>query len=85
MYGVVGVGKTHLLQSIGHEMLKLFPEKNVLYTTSERFTNELIESIRTQTVNTFKAAYQNIDLLLIDDVQFLSGREKNPAGILPYI
>lgn len=76
MYGVVGVGKTHLLQSIGHEMLKLFPEKNVLYTTSERFTNELIESIRTQTVNTFKAAYQNIDLLLIDDVQFLSGREK---------
>lgn len=76
IYGVVGVGKTHLLQSIGHEMLKLFPEKNVLYTTSERFTNELIESIRTQTVNTFKTSYQNIDLLLIDDVQFLSGREK---------
>lgn len=76
IYGVVGVGKTHLLQSIGHEMLRLFPEKNVLYTTSERFTNELIESIRTQTVNTFKALYQDIDLLLIDDVQFLSGREK---------
>lgn len=76
IYGGVGLGKTHLLQSIGNEVLEKNPEKRVKYITSERFANELIDSIRNQTVNDFKTAYQSIDLLIIDDVQFLSGKEK---------
>lgn len=76
IYGGVGLGKTHLLQSIGNEVLKNDPSKKIKYITSERFANELIDSIRNQTVNDFKAAYQAIDLLIIDDVQFLAGKEK---------
>ncbi|QQS61793.1 MAG: chromosomal replication initiator protein DnaA [Candidatus Moraniibacteriota bacterium] len=76
IYGGVGLGKTHLLQSIGNAILKNTPEKKVLYITSEKFTQELINSIKNHTVDTFKSFYQNIDLLIIDDIQFLSGREK---------
>ncbi|MDO8240564.1 MAG: chromosomal replication initiator protein DnaA [Candidatus Moranbacteria bacterium] len=76
IYGGVGLGKTHLLQSIGNEILKHDPTRKVKYITSERFTNELIDSIRTQKINEFKEHYQKIDLLIIDDVQFLSGKEK---------
>lgn len=76
IYGGVGLGKTHLLQSIGNEILKHNSQKKVKYITSERFTNELIDSIRTQKINEFKEHYQKIDLLIIDDVQFLSGKEK---------
>jgi chromosomal replication initiator protein len=76
IYGGVGLGKTHLLQSIGNEVLAIDPTKRIKYITSERFANELIDSIRNQTVNEFKAAYQTIDLLIIDDVQFLAGKEK---------
>lgn len=76
IYGGVGLGKTHLLQSIGNEVMKKSAEKRVKYITSERFANELIDSIRNQTVNKFKETYQTIDLLIIDDVQFLAGKEK---------
>lgn len=76
IYGGVGLGKTHLLQSIGNEVLKKDPNRKVKYITSERFANELIDSIRNQTVSSFKESYQAIDLLIIDDVQFLSGKEK---------
>ncbi|EKE11574.1 MAG: hypothetical protein ACD_15C00059G0012 [uncultured bacterium] len=76
IYGGVGLGKTHLLQSIGNEILQKNPSRKVKYITSERFTSELIDSIRTQKVNDFKEHYQKIDLLIIDDVQFLSGKEK---------
>jgi chromosomal replication initiator protein len=76
IYGGVGLGKTHLLQSIGNEVLRRSPEKRVKYITSERFTSELVESIKNQKVAEFKEAYQKVDLLIIDDVQFLSGREK---------
>jgi chromosomal replication initiator protein len=76
IYGVVGVGKTHLIQSIGNEVLKNDPSKVVRYTTSEQFTNELINHLRDQTMEDFKRVYREIDILLIDDVQFLSGREK---------
>lgn len=76
IYGGVGLGKTHLLQSIGNEVLAKDPSRKIKYITSERFANELIDSIRNQTVNDFKAAYQAIDLLIIDDVQFLAGKEK---------
>ncbi|MCA9365234.1 MAG: chromosomal replication initiator protein DnaA [Candidatus Moranbacteria bacterium] len=76
IYGGVGLGKTHLLQSIGNAVLANGPDRRVLYITSERFTNTLIEAIRNQTVSDFKDFYQSIDLLIIDDVQFLSGKEK---------
>jgi len=76
IYGGVGLGKTHLLQSIGNEVLKHDPTRKVKYITSERFTNELIDSIKNQKINEFKGHYQTIDLLIIDDVQFLSGKEK---------
>lgn len=76
IYGGVGLGKTHLIQSLGNEILKNSPEKKVKYITSERFTSELVESIKNQAVDQFKASYEQIDLLIIDDVQFLSGREK---------
>jgi chromosomal replication initiator protein len=76
IYGGVGLGKTHLLQSIGNEILKHDPNKKVKYITSERFTNELIDSIKNQKIAEFKNHYQTIDLLIIDDVQFLSGKEK---------
>lgn len=76
IYGGVGLGKTHLLQSIGNAILEKDSSKEVLYTTTEKFTHELVSSIKNNTINTFKANYQKIDLLIIDDVQFLSGREK---------
>ncbi len=76
IYGVVGVGKTHLLQSIGNEARKNNPNLVVRYTTSEQFTNELINHLKNQTMEDFKRSYREIDILLIDDVQFLSGREK---------
>lgn len=76
IYGGVGLGKTHLLQALGNEITSKYPEKKVKYITSERFTGELVESIKNQTVDQFKSAYEVIDLLIIDDIQFLSGREK---------
>lgn len=76
IYGGVGLGKTHLLQSLGNEVRANNPEKIIKYITSERFTSELVESIRNQKIDKFKEYYQQIDLLIIDDVQFLSGREK---------
>jgi len=76
LYGGVGLGKTHLLQSIGNTILNQNNGKKVLYITSEKFTQELINSIKKQTVDQFKDQYSAIDLLIIDDVQFLSGREK---------
>ncbi|HDK41873.1 MAG TPA: chromosomal replication initiator protein DnaA [Candidatus Pacearchaeota archaeon] len=76
IYGGVGLGKTHLLQSLGNEVIKKNPEKEIKYITSERFTSELIDAIRSQRIDKFKNDYQKIDLLIIDDIQFLSGKEK---------
>jgi chromosomal replication initiator protein len=75
IYGGVGLGKTHLLQAIGHRNKKLNPRLSVLYITSERFTNELIESIRNDRMIEFRNKYRNLDVLLIDDIQFLAGKE----------
>lgn len=76
IYGGVGLGKTHLLQSIGNEILKNSPEKRIKYITSERFTTELVDSLKNHHIDEFKSFYEQIDLLIIDDIQFLSGREK---------
>lgn len=76
IYGGVGLGKTHLLQSIGNEVISRTPEKRIKYITSERFTTELVDAIKNQKIDKFKEYYQQMDLLIIDDVQFLSGREK---------
>ena len=77
-YGGVGLGKTHLMHSIAHFVLQKNPSANVLYVTSEQFTNELIESIRSgnnSTTSKFREKYRNIDVLLIDDIQFIIGKE----------
>jgi len=76
IYGGVGLGKTHLLQALGNEVKRAYPEKTIKYITSERFTSELVDSIKNQRIDKFKEYYQQMDLLIIDDVQFLSGREK---------
>lgn len=76
IYGGVGLGKTHLLQSVGNEVLRRHPDIRIKYTTADWFAGEMVESIRNQKMSEFKESYQKADLLIIDDVQFLSGREK---------
>ncbi len=76
IYGEVGLGKTHLLQSIGNEVLKQNKNKKVKYVSSEKFTNELVQAIQTRGMDKFKDEYRKNDLLIIDDVQFLAGKDK---------
>ena len=76
VYGGVGLGKTHLLQAIGNEIAKNFPKKKIKYLPCEKFTSGIITSIRNHDVENFKSKYQVIDVLIIDDVQFLTGKEK---------
>ncbi|OON95523.1 MAG: chromosomal replication initiation protein DnaA [Candidatus Epulonipiscioides saccharophilum] len=76
LYGDVGLGKTHLMQSIAHFALHQHQRIKVLYTSTEKFTNELINSIRDGTSTAFRNKYRNIDILLIDDIQFIAGKER---------
>jgi len=76
IYGVVGLGKTHLLEAIGNEVVKNFSKKTVRYIPSEKFTQEVVTSIRNHEMESFKLKYREIDVLIIDDVQFLAGKEK---------
>ena len=74
MYGGVGLGKTHLMHAIGNRVLHNHPEMRVLYVSSEQFTNEIIRSIQEGNAEKFRQKYRNIDVLLVDDIQFLSGK-----------
>ena len=76
IYGGVGLGKTHLMQAIGNAILQRDPNIKLLYATGELFANELVSAIMTNKNEAFRKKYRNIDLLLIDDIQFLAGKEK---------
>lgn len=75
IYGGAGLGKTHLMQSIGHYILNQNQDTKVIYVSSEKFTNELITAIQEKTTPQFRNKFRNIDVLLIDDIQFISGKE----------
>lgn len=76
LYGGVGLGKTHLMQAIGNRILENNRNANVLYVTSEKFTNQLINSIKDNKTEVFRNRYRNIDALLIDDIQFIAGKDR---------
>ncbi|TMD51232.1 MAG: chromosomal replication initiator protein DnaA, partial [Chloroflexi bacterium] len=76
LYGGVGLGKTHLMHAIGHEVRRRFPKKRISYLTSEQFMNEVIASIQTAQMSEFRHKYRTVDVLLIDDVQFLAGKDR---------
>lgn len=76
VYGGVGLGKTHLLQAIGNEVIKNFNQKKVKYTPAEKFTAGVVSSIKNHDVENFKSKYRAVDVLILDDVQFLAGKEK---------
>jgi len=76
IYGGVGLGKTHLMQAIGNHVRDCYPDKKVLYVSSERFTTDFVKAIQDKKVSKFSSMYRKIDLLIIDDVQFFGGKEK---------
>lgn len=76
IYGGVGLGKTHLMHAIGHRIIKNHPQMRVMYISSEKFTNDLINSIRDNKPESFRQKYRNIDVLLVDDIQFLTKKER---------
>ncbi|MDD5197848.1 MAG: chromosomal replication initiator protein DnaA [Candidatus Gracilibacteria bacterium] len=75
VYGDVGLGKTHILQAVGNAIKERYKDKKVIYTTADRFLSDYIESVKKRTVDRMKEKYQSIDVLIIDDVQFLAGKD----------
>jgi chromosomal replication initiator protein len=76
LYGGVGMGKTHLMQAIGHEVKRRQPEAAICYLSSEKFTNEMINSLRYDKMTSFRDKFRNVDVLLVDDIQFLAQKER---------
>ena len=77
IYGGVGLGKTHLMHAIGNEILRNNRNSNILYVTAENFTNQIINAIKDLKTEQFRTKYRNIDVLIIDDIQFLAGKERS--------
>ncbi|HRS23042.1 MAG TPA: chromosomal replication initiator protein DnaA [Candidatus Woesebacteria bacterium] len=75
VWGGVGVGKTHLIQAIGHELFKKYPSLKIKYFPAETFGNELVAALKAKNINPFKEKYRHLDCILVDDVQFLAGKE----------
>ena len=75
IYGGTGLGKTHIVQAIGNNILEHFPDKRVFYATSEKFTSDFIAAISDRTINDFTRVYRDVDVLIIDDIQFFTGKE----------
>ena len=76
LYGGVGMGKTHLMQAIGHEIKRRQPQAAICYISSEKFTNEMINSLRYDKMSSFRDKFRNVDVLLVDDIQFLAQKER---------
>ena len=76
LYGGVGLGKTHLMHAIGNEIIKIDNSKKVIYVTSEKFTNDFIDTVQKGNIEAFRNKYRTIDVLLIDDIQFIDGKER---------
>ncbi len=76
IYGGVGLGKTHLMQAVGNTILKQFPDKKIAYISSDRLTSDIIESLRNKTIEELKQRYAKLDLLIVDDIQFIAGKER---------
>jgi chromosomal replication initiator protein len=76
IYGPVGVGKTHLMHAVANEVYQSAPDKKILYITSEEFTNDVVEAIRSNETALMKKKFRNLDLLMIDDIQFIAGKER---------
>jgi len=85
LYGGTGLGKTHLLHAIGNAVAERSPKRQVLYITGEAFTNEFITSIQQSGAEAFRSRFRKIDVLLIDDIQFLADKERTQEEFIPYI
>jgi chromosomal replication initiator protein len=77
LYGETGLGKTHLMHAIGHAILRRRPEARIAYLSAEKFTNEFIQAIQENALTKFRQRYRHVDVLLIDDIQFLAGKERS--------
>ncbi|MFQ5753736.1 MAG: chromosomal replication initiator protein DnaA, partial [bacterium] len=76
VYGGVGLGKTHMLQAVGNQITQDFPQRRLRYMSSERFTTEVVAAIRNRNIDNFRSLYRDLDILIIEDIQFLAGKEK---------
>ena len=77
IYGGVGLGKTHLIHAAGHKFLKARPDKQVVYLHAERFVSDMVSALQRNTIDRFKQFYRSIDVMLVDDIQFLAGKERS--------